>query len=362
MDLRGPDQSRSTLPLIRMKVAICSTIVPFVDGGGRFIVKWLAATLRARGHTVEEIYLPFSDRADILMEQIMGLRLLEIGTSADRLIALRPPSYVLPHENKVLWFIHHIRTFYDLWDHPYRPWPDNVEMRSVRAALMAVDNETIRESRKVFTNSNVVGERLRKFNGIESRTLYPPIFEPERFGFQSLGDEIVYVCRVEHHKRQHLAIEAMRHVRTPVRLRLCGTGSGPGYPAQLQTLIRDNGLESKVSAQFEWITEAEKAAVFAHCLAALYIPLDEDSYGYPSLEASHSQKAVITTHDAGGVLELVRHEDNGLICEPEPEALASCFDRLYENRKLALDMGRRAEERLKELNINWDHVVEQLLS
>ena len=61
-------------------------------------------------------------------------------------------------------------------------------------------------------------------------------------------------------------------------------------------------------------------------------------------------------------LELIEHENNGLVCEPTPEALAECFDRLYENRNLAREMGRRAEERVRELNITWDHVVEQLLS
>ncbi|MBC7980410.1 MAG: glycosyltransferase family 4 protein [Armatimonadetes bacterium] len=345
-----------------MKIAICSTIVPFIDGGGRFIVKWLAATLRMRGHQVEEIYLPFSDHPDILMEQIMGLRLLEIGSSADRLIALRPPSYVLPHENKVLWFIHHIRIFYDLWDHAYNTTPKTPAMRSVRAALMAVDNRALCESRQVFTNSHVVGNRLRKFNGIESQTLYPPIFEPERFGFKSLGDEILYFCRVEHHKRQHLAVEAMKHVKTPVRLRICGSSIGRNYPDSLKKMISDNRLESKVTASFEWISEVEKADAFSHCLAAIYIPLDEDSYGYTSLEASHSSKAVITTHDSGGVLELVEHENNGLVCEPTPEALAECFDRLYENRRLARELGCRAEARVRELNITWDHVVERLLS
>ena len=346
-----------------MKIAICSTIVPFVDGGARFIVKWLASTLRSRGHQVEEILLPFSDAPDVLLEQMIGLRLIEIGSSADRMIALRPPSYVLPHKNKVLWFIHHIRAYYDLWDTDYGPGRNaNSQMRSLRSALFAADNVALGESRHVFTNSNVVRDRLRKFNHFESQTLYPPLFEPERFKFQSLGDEIVYICRVEHHKRQHLAIEAMKYVKTPVRLRICGTSIGEKYPTELRAFIRDHNLEARVTVQLEWISEVEKAALLGHCLAALYIPLDEDSYGYPSLEASHSHKALITTTDSGGVLEIVSHEDNGLICEPEPEALAQCFDRLYDNRDFARELGRRAEMRLHELNINWGHVVEQLLS
>ena len=43
-----------------MKVALCSTFVPFVFGGARFIVEWLEEKLREHGHQVERIYLPFT--------------------------------------------------------------------------------------------------------------------------------------------------------------------------------------------------------------------------------------------------------------------------------------------------------------
>lgn len=345
-----------------MNIAICSTIVPFIDGGARFIVKWLASTMRSQGHKVEEILLPFSDDPDVLIEQIVGLRLLDVAGSADRLIALRPPSYVLPHGNKVLWFIHHIRVFYDLWKTPPYGPPDNAEMRSVRRALMTLDKISLQESRSVFTNSQVVGRRLLEYNGVESSTLYPPLFEAHRFGFRDLGNEIVYICRVEHHKRQHLAVEAMKHVKSAVKLRICGASWGWEYLDSMRNLVREFNMESRVTLQFEWISEEEKISLLSHCLAALYIPLDEDSYGYPSLEASHSQKAIITTSDSGGVLELVEDGDNGFVSDPTPEALALCFDRLFEDRKLARELGRRAEAKLRELNINWDHVVEKLLS
>ena len=39
-----------------------------------------------------------------------------------------------------------------------------------------------------------------------------------------------------------------------------------------------------------WISEQEKADLMANCYAALYIPYDEDSYGYVTLEAFHSAK------------------------------------------------------------------------
>ncbi len=67
-----------------------------------------------------------------------------------------------------------------------------------------------------------VSDRLRQFNDIESEVLYPPLQDPERFRSDGYGDEIVCVSRIEHHKRQHLLIEALSHTKTPVKLRLCG--------------------------------------------------------------------------------------------------------------------------------------------
>ena len=49
--------------------------------------------------------------------------------------------------------------------------------------------------------------------------------------------------------------------------------------------------------------------------AIVFAPFDED-YGYVTLESFLAHKPVITTPDAGGPLEFVRDDDNGLICEP----------------------------------------------
>ena len=97
-------------------------------------------------------------------------------------------------------------------------------------------------------------------------------------------------------------------------------------------------------------------------MAAAYIPLDEDSYGYPSLEASHSSKPILATVDSGGVCELVEHGVNGLIAEPDPKALAEAMDRLYLDRKGTQKMGLNAASRVGEMNISWSHVLERLLT
>lgn len=344
-----------------MKIAICSSFVPFVYGGGRNIVDWLEIMLRQAGHSIERIYLPQVDTPELLFQQMMAYRWIDLS-SADRIICLRPPAHAIPHPNKILWFIHHIRVFYDLWQTPYRDFPDNVAFRGLRDALHEADTLALRESRHVFANSRTVANRLRQFNAIDSEILYPPIFHPERFFCRPANGEIVCVCRVEHHKRQHLLVEAMRYTKTPVKLRLCGISGGPDYAERLRGSIAAHGLLEKVFFDNRWISEEEKVEIFANCLAAAYLPIDEDSYGYPSLEASRSSKPVLTTVDSGGVLELVQDGVNGCVVEPDARALADAMDRLYLDREAARWMGENARARLSELNISWPHVLERLLA
>lgn len=345
-----------------MNIALCSSFVPFINGGARNIVEWLQAKLEEQGHHVEVVYLPEIYASDLLFQQMMAYRWINLD-SADRIICFRPQAHFIPHPHKILWFIHHIRQFYDLWDTPYRGFPDDDKHRNIRDALYDADNKALREAKTIFTNSKVVSQRLKTYNNINSEVLYPPIFQSERFHCAGYNDEIVYICRMEHHKRQHLLIEAMRHTKTPVRLRLSGSSSDNHYlNASLLARIKKSDLNSRIIFDHRWISEEEKVHQLSHCLAAAYLPLDEDSYGYPSIEASLSSKAILTTTDSGGVLELVQDGMNGYVSDPCPKALASAMDALYTDRKKTLAMGEHARQRLSELQIDWSHVLNRLLA
>lgn len=345
-----------------MRIVLASSFVPFINGGGRFIVEWLEQKLLERGHCVERFYIPFVDRPEDLFDQILAYRLIDLADSCDRLIAFRPPSYVLFHPNKVLWFIHHIRAFYDLWDSPYRLVADDPGGRAFRDRLIDLDTRAIRQARRVFTNSKVVAGRLARFNGIAATPLYPPIISPERFRNDGYGGEIVAISRIEPHKRQWLLVEAMRHVRSNVKLRICGASSSPLHVETIQGAIAEHGLTDCVILEDRWISEEEKVERLATALAVAYVPDDEDSYGYPSLEAAHARKAVLTASDSGGVLELISDGHNGIVAPPDPRSLAQAMDQLYRDRALAMRMGAANERRLAELRIDWSNVVDALTS
>lgn len=343
-----------------MEIVIASTIVPFVEGGGTFIVDWLEHTLKERGHSVCTLKIPFSSDYREMPDQMLALRLLDIQNSGERLITIRTPSYLLRHPNKVLWFIHHHRTAYDLWDSPYREFPDTREGIAYRNLLFSADMLAFREARTIFTNSQVVSRRLMHYNKVPSEVLYPPLFRPDRYTCRSYGDAVIYVSRVVHHKRQRLAVESMRYTSTPVRLVLAGQADNPSVRQEIFDLIDQYDLHGRVEFLDEWIAEERKQALFADCLACIYIPLDEDSYGYPTLEAFQSEKPVITTIDAGGTLEIVQSGRNGFVTSPSPEAIARMMDTLYRDRERARQMGVAGKQRLDKLGIGWDHVVEKL--
>jgi glycosyltransferase involved in cell wall biosynthesis len=345
-----------------VKIGLVSSTVPLVQGGGRFIVDWLAAKLSHAGHRVEIVWIPYTDELQFMFSEMTAFRLLDLESSFDRVITFRPPAHVVRHSAKIVWFIHHIRFFYDLWGSPYCPVPDTAYWHSFRRKLMAADTNALREAKAVFTNSKVVAKRLRDFNRIEGEVLYPPVIEPERFFNEVWGDEIICVCRLEHHKRQHLLIEAMRHVRTPVTLRLAGDSLDSSYVDSLKQMIAQFRLEQKVTIDRRWISEAEKASLLATALACAYVPLDEDSYGYPTIEAAHACKATVSVSDGGGVLEFIQDGHNGLLVSPDPLAVAEAFDRLWQDRFLARRLGEAANRHIGDMKITWEHVLERLLA
>jgi glycosyltransferase involved in cell wall biosynthesis len=344
-----------------MEIVVASTVVPFIEGGGTFIVDWLEQILIEHGHSVFTLKIPFSSDYREMADQMLGLRLLDIQDSGERLITIRTPSYLLRHPKKVLWFIHHHRTAYDLWDSPYREFPDTTEGHAYRDLLFSADMLAFREARAIFANSHVVSRRLKYYNNVGSEVLYPPLMRPERYTCRSYGDTIVYVSRIVHHKRQHLAVESMRHTKTPIKLIVAGQADHAGDRQSLFDLIDQYNLRERIEFIDEWISEERKQDLIADCLACIYIPLDEDSYGYPTLEAFHCEKPVITTHDAGGTLELIQDGINGFVVPPSPEAIAEAMDTLFRDRDRTRQLGSAGKRRLAELGISWDNVVKKLL-
>lgn len=152
-------------------------------------------------------------------------------------------------------------------------------------------------------------------------------------------------------KRVDLLIQAFRQIDHPVEFLIAGTG---GEEPRLKKLA-----EGDPRIRFlGFVNDQKLVELYRDALFVPYAPYDED-YGLITVETMKCAKAVITTHDAGGPVEMIRHEETGLIVEPTVKALASAMDRLLSNPQEAQAMGRRAMESVH--YINWENTVCDLL-
>jgi glycosyltransferase involved in cell wall biosynthesis len=344
-----------------MKVILATAKTPFVRGGDTFLIDWLEEELVARGHEVETYRIPVYPSADDLGAQLVGLRMWDFTGHGDRLITVRTPSYLIKHHSKVVWFLHHHRPAYDLWSQ-YREVPDDNFGREFRRMMFVSDEVGLAECEHIFVNSAQVQDRLRRFNDIESEVLYPPLGASIELPVGPVGDTLVYVSRVVPHKRQLLAVQAMAHTTTEVKLVIAGTSPDEEYLTEIRTEIEEQGLADRVRFIEEFVREDVKADLYKQSLGVVYLPYDEDSYGFVGLEAAAAHKPLVTTKDSGGVPELVQHGISGYICEPDPTDLARAFDELYSHRIQAGIMGKALAARTHELGIRWDHVIDRLLA
>lgn len=347
-----------------MRILIATVKVPFIRGGAELHADNLAAALVAEGHEAEIIAVPFKwYPPERILDHMLACRLLDLtetaGTKVDMVVGLKFPAYYVQHPNKILWILHQHRQAYELWDHPIAGdmihFPNGL---NVRKAIHDADRKLIGEASAIYANSRNVAGRLERYCGISSTPLYHPPPKHECFYSGAIGDYLLYPSRLTPIKRQALVLEALAQTVNPVVVHFAGRADMPDYLEQLREQARKLGVDKRV----RWlggISDDEKFRAFAKCLAVIYPPVDED-YGYVTLEAMLSSKAVITCTDSGGTQEFVIHNQTGLVVEPEPARIAAAMDTLWQDRASSRDMGHAGRDHYASLDISWQHVVKTL--
>ena len=340
-------------------VLVCEAQVPFVRGGAELLVRGLVDELTRRGYRTEKVSVPFKwYPKDELLAQAAAWRLIDLsesnGERIDTVIATKFPTYFVRHPNKVTWLLHQYRAIYDLGGTPYSEFGDTEGDVRLRDRLMALDNEVLAESRRLFTIARTTTARLARYNGIAAEPLYHPPPLAGRLAAGPLGDYVLSVGRLEANKRVDLVITALTHVRG---VRLIVVGDGP-----LRAQLEETAVRCGVGDRIVWtgaIDDSELIALYAGALAVVFPPFDED-YGYVTLEAFLARKPVVTTTDAGGPLEFVEDGVTGLVTEPTPEAIGAAIGRLAGDRRTAQSLGDAGYERVRA--ITWDAVVDRLMA
>jgi glycosyltransferase involved in cell wall biosynthesis len=212
-----------------------------------------------------------------------------------------------------------------------------------------------RNVNRVVAQSQTIQKRLARWGNIPSTVLYPPA--PVRpYRHDGYGDHVFAVSRLVPLKRIHLLVEAIALMKDrTLRFRIAGEGADEG---KIRERIRQLQIEDRVT-MLGPVSEAQLVDEYARCRAVYFAPWNED-YGFVTLEAFSSAKAVLTAADSGGPAELVEDGVTGFVApEATPPAIAERLDRLADVT-VAERLGQAS--RAVAARHTWEDAVSSLLA
>jgi glycosyltransferase involved in cell wall biosynthesis len=250
-----------------------------------------------------------------------------------------------------------MREYYDLWESFRAPLSSRGRVKEgVRRRLIHLADRYLltRNLTRLFVQSRTIQQRFAMWPELRSTVLYPPA--PQRpYRCERYGDYIFMVSRLTPLKRAALLVEALA---TPEGAGIKAVIAGDGDERdRLARLVVDRDLSDRVTLTGP-VSQPELLHYLATCRAVCFPPLGED-YGFVTVEAFASRKAVVTCTDSGGPAELVEDGVQGFVCEPSPAALASRLRVLIDDATLAERLGGNAHARGE--RITWPDAVRQLV-
>jgi glycosyltransferase involved in cell wall biosynthesis len=172
---------------------------------------------------------------------------------------------------------------------------------------------------------------------------------------------ILFVGRLVERKGVGYLIDAVAQLPPSVPVRLVIIGDGPDRPA---LEARARARASPHAIEFRgWVTPAELHTAYATATAfALPAVVDErgdtEGLGMVLLEAMSYHVPVVTTA-LGGITDIVRDDENGLLVPPnDAPALAAALARLVSDRALVTRLGA-AGLHVIEARFSWPRIIDQ---
>lgn len=157
---------------------------------------------------------------------------------------------------------------------------------------------------------------------------------------------VLCVAELQDYKAIDVLVSAMRPLleRDP-SLTLVLVGNGP-QRANLESLAVSLGIRDRIL--FLGTQGATEIVRLLHGAEVMVLPSRMEPFGIVLLEAMACQVPVIATR-VGGIPEIVEHEVNGLLVEPDnPAALTSAIERLLADDALSQALAERGRARVME--------------
>jgi glycosyltransferase involved in cell wall biosynthesis len=333
------------------KVAVVAASISFgVTGGAERFYDGLMQGLRDIGCDPELIALPADEPSfDAIVDNYRSFSMLDLS-KFDAVISSKAPTYAVSHSNHVIYHNHTVRFYYDMFSEKF-PIPEIAAARQ-RKRLFELDYNYMSSAKAIISQGHETANRLYRWLGLKSKVLHAPVTLPNlRIG--GPGDYFFMPGRLHPWKRVDLVIDAVRRSSLPMRLIISGTG-------EAEEALRERAANDPRIEFVGRVDDDKLVELYANALAVCFVPIRED-YGYVTVEAFLSGKAVITCPDSGEPTYFVRNGETGLVCDPDPEHICAGLERLFTNKIEAERMGRASFASIANLP-SWKDVASELMS
>jgi len=399
-----------------MKIAlIAPSGVPFVIGGAEKLWWGMLHAFNQSGqHQVELIKLP-SPEHDFwsLIQSYQQYTRLDLR-HFDLVISTKYPAWMIHHPNHIVYLQHTLRGLYDTypahldaqkkhWPSAFTPlldwmrthppgqlttaqlapffqqlddlkrhpkaeqWQAHLHLPSAfcQALIHYLDQVALHPSqiKRYYAISKTVAQRKNYFPQGADITVLPhpsdldihPVDPGQLNTAQPDQGYLFTASRLDAPKRIDLIIEAFAQSQIPRPLLIAGTGP---EQARLEKRIQQLGLQQRITL-LGYVANDQLIRYYQQAWLIIFTPRDEDM-GLITLEAMKAAKPVLSTDDAGGVTDFIRHQHNGWITPATPQALAQALRTLHQDPDLCRQLAQQGYQTAQ--TITWQNVEHHLLS
>jgi glycosyltransferase involved in cell wall biosynthesis len=338
-----------------MKVAVVTAAMSSGEqGGAEALYAGLLGGLRSMGVDAHQVDVRVDESTfDAVLASYRRCYDLDLR-QYDLVISTKAPTYALRHPRHISYLVHTLRVFYDRFASEFGEGNENV--RRQRAQIHALDKAALHPSRvrRHFTIGHTNYQRLIDadtfWSSIHYEVLHPAAavsgFKPPR-----PGQYFFLPGRLHRWKRADLVIRAMQRLNRNIPLKIAGTGEDE---RQLRALA---GNDCRIQFLGR-VSDEQLVDLFAGAVAVPFVPVQED-YGLVMVEAFKSRKPVVTCRDSGEPVYFVKHGVNGLVVEPNADALSAAFEYVLDHPERAAEMGNNGFRTVS--HIKWESIASTLL-
>ncbi|MCX6355259.1 MAG: glycogen synthase [Candidatus Aureabacteria bacterium] len=264
---------------------------------------------------------------------------------------------------KILYAVPFVATCHSL--EPFRPWKVHQLGKGYEVSTW-MEKIGIEGADKVIAVSKIMKEDILKYfniksdrievihNGIDLDIWKQKEMDPElrkRYGIED--DYILFIGRPTAQKGMRFLIDAMEYI--PCQLVMGAVGADT---KEYEDLMMEKVKNNK---KIVWIHEhlKEEEYIQLYTSAKVFVcPSMYEPFGIINLEAM-SCKTPVVANAVGGILEVVAHEETGLLVEPaNPRKMADAVNRLLKDPVMARTLGENGRRRVEEL-FGWDRIADQ---